>query len=104
MSQPTGLADVAEQFMAIAESIEAHQPAGTLLKLFQEAQLICRSAASHERLAEPQRLLTNVQTALATWQDVWPRLGSRLEFRLAVVREARLWSKRFAEAGACSER
>ncbi len=103
MSQPAGLADVAEQFMAIAESIEARQPDEVLLKLFQEAQLICRLAAGHERLAEPQRLLTNVQTALATWQDVWPRLGSRPEFRLAVVREARLWSKRFAETGASGQ-
>lgn len=100
MSQPTGFADVAEQFLAIAEAIKARQSDGVLLKLFQEAQLMCRSAASHEQLAEPQRLLTNVQTALATWQDVWPRLGSRPEFRLAVVREARLWSKRFAQTEA----
>jgi hypothetical protein len=50
-------------------------------------------AHSQERRA----LLAHVQTAAQTWREVWPRLGGQREFRHAVAREARLWSKRLLE-------
>ena len=63
---------------------------------FERTGRLCAQLAVQEQ-AEVKQLLTNVQQALQTWQEVWPRLGTSGEFRAAVAREARQWSKRFSE-------
>jgi hypothetical protein len=88
---------VAAHFAAIASCVQERQPDRTLTALLAQTQLLCAEAAERERSADLKRLLTNVGAALQTWQQVWPRLGTRDEFRLAVAREARLWSKRFSD-------
>ena len=82
---------------AIAACVEERRPEAVLRERFEETRARCEQAAAGERAEDAQRLLTNVKTALETWQRVWPRLGHDREFRLAVAREARLWAKRLSE-------
>ena len=98
MSQAQRLQRVSERFTAItaaAEDDERHAIMGTALS---QTKAACEEAAAHEQSGDVKQRLTDVASALQTWQDVWPRLGTQPEFRLAVSREARLWSKRFADA------
>ena len=88
----------AAQVAEIASAIEARRPDAVLLEGFGAARTACERAAAEETL-EAKAALTNLATALKTWQEVWPRLGREQDFRLAVVREARLWSKRLAALG-----
>ncbi len=90
---------VAEYFAAIAERIEHGQSDDGVPQLFAQTLTLCERTAATSS-AETQRALSQVRQALKTWTTVWPRLGSQPEFRLAVAREARLWSKRFAQADA----
>ena len=92
METPT--AQAAARLAAIASGIEAQRPDDTLRDLLEQACSSCERAAAGERSRELASLLAQVQTAARTWGDVWPRLGRQREFRLAVAREARLWSKR----------
>ncbi len=87
---------VAAGFAAIASCIEERGSDDALIERLRTTKVACEQAVAAERSAERKRLLTEVQPALETWRDVWPRLGTKREFRLAVTREARLWSKRFS--------
>ena len=64
---------------------------------FEETRALCEQAAGRAGSGALNALLANVSTALRTWQDVWPRLGTQRDFRVAVAREARLWAKRLSE-------
>jgi hypothetical protein len=86
---------LAEGFASLAAEIERGHPEHVLLEEMQRTQRLASDAATRQR-GERQQLLLNVAGALTTWQEVWPRLGTQREFRLAVAREARLWAKRFA--------
>ena len=86
---------VAEAFAAIADGVDGGRPDEELRRRFQQAGTLCRQA-SGTAPADLQPLLANVQQALATWEEVWPRLGGQAPFRQAVIREARSWAKRFA--------
>ena len=90
---------VADHFAAIAERVERRQADDGVPQLFAQTRTLCERTAATSS-AEMQRALSQVQQALETWATVWPRLGAQPEFRLAVAREARLWSKRFAQANA----
>ncbi len=87
------LAVIAANLAQLASLITARRPEAALLLNLREAQVLCEGAASVQS-GEPKTLLLNLQTVLGTWQQVWPRLGGQYEFRLAVVREAELWSRR----------
>ena len=93
---------IAEYFETIAQRIEEARADVGLTELFAQTRVLCENAAAVTPAAETQRLLSQGQQALKTWQEVWPRLGLQREFRLAVVREARLWAKRLAEAPSAS--
>ena len=87
---------IAECLAAIAEQIERGRDDAALPALLAQARASC--AASTGAPAGVKPMLTQMQQALETWATVWPRLGSQREFRQAVVREARLWAKRFEQA------
>ncbi len=87
---------IATSFAEIAARIEGQARDEALRALFTQAQVLCQQAADHAPSAELRQLLTNVQAALTTWHQVWPRLGTQRDFRLAVAREARLWSKKLS--------
>lgn len=88
---------IAEGFAAIATSIEEERPAASLMEVLAQTQALCEEAIAHESRADAKALTGNVQLAVRTWQQVWPRLGAQGPFRQAVIREARMWSKRFLE-------
>ena len=88
--------ELAGRFAAIAVCIEGGEPSERLLTLLREAQAACEQAADAAPQGELKDWLVNLRAATETWQQVWPRLGAQRDFRLAVAREARLWSKRFS--------
>ena len=89
---------LAARFASIAACAGARYPAAAMLETLTQTAAACADAASAEQSPETKQLLTNLQTAVTTWHQVWPRLGAQREFRLAVAREAKLWSKRLSEA------
>ena len=38
-----------------------------------------------------QEILSDLQVRVATWREVWPRLGKDPQFRNAVARESHAW-------------
>ena len=95
------LSDIAASFARIASCIHEDQPDSVLRAACEETETLC-TAAAPESPGEVGPLLINVTTALQTWRQVWPRLGQQREFRLAVAREAALWSKRLQEFAAAA--
>lgn len=85
---------VAAQFDAISAAAEARQPQRQLVALLEQAMTLCRHTDGLNGQEAQRRLLAHLTTVLQTWRDVWPRLGTQREFRLAVAREARLWAQR----------
>ena len=90
---PGPMAHIADGFARIAACVADRKPTATLTAALQETEALCRQAAATMR-GEKAVVLTNVQQAIATWRQVWPRLGTQPDFRLAVAREAALWAKR----------
>ena len=90
------LAQLAERFGAIATCVDGRRGDAAVSTAIEEAAACCQ-AATEGRGDEVRALLTNLTTALQTWREVWPRMGKQSEFRLAVAREAGLWSKRLQE-------
>ena len=88
---------IAANFATIAILIEEQRPTVLLTETFMRTQALCEGAVAQASRANAKTLAGNVQSALRTWQQVWPRLGSQPPFRQAVAREARLWSQRFLE-------
>ena len=86
------------QFQRIADAIEQRQSDRLVTEAVQAAQALCAETAAHASDAAARTLFTNVQTALETWQAVWPRLGAQKEFRHAVAREAALWARKLGQA------
>ena len=85
---------IAEHFSRIAAGITTQQPNAELTELLKRTEALCAWATPDRGTGELHALLRNLQTALQTWQQVWPRLSGQREFRQAVGREAGLWSKR----------
>ena len=85
---------VAAQFADLASAIQERRSDAILAQCLTKTQAFCEQAARAERSKELKHLLTHLRTALETWQRIWPRLGQEEEFRLAIAREARLWSRR----------
>lgn len=81
---------VAANFEQIASSIEAAQSPAAMCALLEQTMAWCRQPAG--RVGQAEMLLSNLATALQAWRQVWPRMGTDREFRLAVAREARRWS------------
>lgn len=88
------LDDIAGGFDAIAAGIKDHKSTVQIIGLMTDTWQQCGVGARDGATADAISLLSNLQTALTTWQEVWPRLGARKEFRQAVGREAAMWSKR----------
>lgn len=88
---------IAASFAEIASRIEGHAGDEPLRDVFTHTQALCQQAAGRAPSSDLRQLLTNVQAALTTWHQVWPRLGAQRDFRAAVAREARLWSKKLSE-------
>ena len=85
------------QFQRIADAVEQRQSDRVVTEALKAAHALCAEAAAQAQGAAARTLFTNVQTALETWQTVWPRLGRQREFRQAVTREAGLWSRKLGE-------
>lgn len=92
------LGDLVAQFERLAQAIQERSSEASLAELLRDSEQSCQRAAK-EQTGETKTLLMNVATAVQTWRQVWPRLGSQSEFRLAVAREAELWSKRLQALG-----
>ena len=90
------MASLAEQLLALASAIDARRPDADIAALLQQVSRLCERASAAERSAAVRETLTRVQRATQAWQQVWHRLSEDREFRLAVAREARLWSRRLA--------
>ena len=84
---------IADRFAQIAIVINERKPEAALSAMLEETHTLCQGAAA-EGSGDIASLLSNLTKALETWRQVWPRLGAQQEFRLAVAREATLWSKR----------
>lgn len=82
------------QFKRIADAIEQRQSDSRVIEALTATHALCVTAAAHAQTAQTRTVLTNVQTALETWQTVWPRLSRQREFRQAVAREANLWARK----------
>lgn len=91
---PPALGGVAERFAAVASSIEQQHSDEQVLRALSDAQTVCDQLAAAEASDTHRQLLQHVKIVFETWQQVWHRLGTQREFRLAVAREARLWTKR----------
>ena len=89
---PERLERLATHFARIASCVDANTSDDDVSAILEETETFCEGLAA-DRSDETQ-LLRNLKTALGTWRQVWPRLGSQREFRLAVAREAAQWSKR----------
>ena len=76
----------------IASLLDHPQEQQTLLQVFRESEYFVEWTATHWPF-EIQDLLLQLQVRLAMWRRVWPRLGDKREFRLAVAREAEQWSE-----------
>lgn len=83
----------------VAGLIEGRKPDAEIQAALRNALTDCQRAAADSR-GEPQALLRNFTQALQTWDRVWPQMGARAEFRLAVVREARQWASRLTKTAA----
>ena len=92
------LARIAANFSQIASCVSERKPDAALTAILEETEAFCEWTAAAGS-AKTQSLLLNVKTALGTWRQVWPRLGAQREFRLAVAREADLWSRRLQAMG-----
>ena len=92
LPQPELLA--AGAFSRLAQAVEGSRPQAELFERMEDARRACEAAAARAESSDMRDLLINVQSALRTWREVWPRLGTEQPFRLAVAREARLWAKR----------
>ena len=88
---------IAASFSRIASEIRGRRPAEAVTETLRETEAFCDWAAPEERAADLKALLPHLKTALETWRTVWPRMEHREEFRLAVAREADLWSRRLKE-------
>ena len=89
-------ASAAGAFARLAQAVELRQPDEAVRARIEAARQACDAAAAQAAAGERRDLLINVQAALRTWQEVWPRLGAQALFCAAVAREARAWAKRFA--------
>ena len=92
-------ADIAARFAQLASAVEAGRPEAVVTALLEEAEASCRRGAQESR-GETASLLANLTQALKTWREVYPRMGRQREFRLAVCREAGMWSRRLEQAAA----
>ena len=63
----------------------------------EEVVRACLMKAKAQTVSVPSLHL--LHQAVSTWSDVWPRLGTQQEFRIAVSREARAWAQRFSTMG-----
>lgn len=93
MSRPEA-GGAADAFDRVADAVQGARPDAELFARLEEARRACEEAAARAESSERRQMLINVQSALRTWREVWPRLGAQQPFRLAVIREARLWAKR----------
>ena len=91
---PEQLRRIASSFAQIASCVSQRASTAKLTAVLEETQQLCERGTAGPSSDEVKTLLPNLQTALETWQEVWPRLGQQGEFRQAVVREATLWSRR----------
>ncbi len=89
---PTAVDRAAESFAHLATCVMGREADAAVLAALTETRTRC-DAASAERPGQ-RALFVNLQTALSTWQQVWPRLGGQGEFRAAVAREAEQWAKK----------
>ena len=87
---------ISEQFIEISEQIEKRKTLQAVEKQLAQLRQDCAIAAAQATSEEARESFVQVQQALETWHRVWPKLGTQPEFRLAVAREARLWSNRLA--------
>jgi len=85
---------LAEHLVAVAEGATARTSDEDIVTRLTQAERLCEQVAAEDASTALQALVSNVRTALQTWQAVWPRLGGQREFRQAVAREAGLWSRR----------
>ena len=84
---------VAEGFATVASRIRTGSSDQEILHGLHDAQMVCEQLAQAST-GERHSLAVNLRSAAETWHSVWPRLGSRAEFRQAVAREADLWARR----------
>ena len=78
----------------IADCIEDRQPEAQITQALERTLAVCERSSANEQPSDVKTLVTHLKTAVETWYKVWPRLGRQAEFRLAVVREARVWARR----------
>jgi len=87
---------LAEGFSALAEQVERGEPTANITQALSDLTDACHRQAKGEAAGPRREDLMHVQEALRAWAHVWARLGGQAEFRAAVAREARLWSRRLA--------
>ncbi len=82
------------QLGGITAAIEDGKPDAMITTLLSELQQACEVLTIQPSSASVMQWVGNLKVVIQTWKEIWPRMGGQREFRLAVAREARLWSQR----------
>ena len=82
------------QLGSITAAIEGGKSDTAITALLTELQRTCEEWTVQPSSASAKQWVSNLQTVIQTWKEIWPRMGGQREFRLAVARETRLWSQR----------
>ena len=76
------------------EALCARSKSGEVEPLLKEMARFMERSLAGESSKSIQELLSDLQVRVATWRDVWPRLGKDPQFRNAVARESHAWSQK----------
>ncbi len=99
MSPEADLEPLAQQFSVVAACIQERRRDADVTDAIDRAASLAQELSRTVKADRAQALSSNLKTALETWRTVWPRMGKRQEFRLAVAREAALWARRLRTPG-----
>ena len=83
--------ELASRFSELEEACHTPKKADGLLG---EIESFIKESLSAGGSAKTKEILEDLQTRVATWHLVWPRLGGDPQFRNAVAREAHAWAQK----------
>ena len=88
----TEITDLASQFSKLEKLCHHPKESQEIEKLLQEMKGFIEQLLKESSPAL-QKLLSDLEVRVATWHEVWSRLGKDVDFRNAVGREAHRWSE-----------
>ena len=86
------IGNLASDFLRLEEA--CRHPKDAVNDLLQEIEYCIGWSVGTAGPVKTKGILEDLQTRVATWRLVWPRLGKDPQFRNAVAREAHAWSQK----------